>query len=278
MPKQGTVTTMETRAIGKRAAPDVSGDASTPRVSHPPGIATTPVEMAAGNTIHETVHQAPQGHDMGLTPPAFAEGIDEAAGHHVTPVAPDDARYGGHPKDAEVARAAIPKPLSQLFALLEALATFPEREQLLLDMPPDCYDRLDHYLNTAFATLNRLRTFRKEHQHDATEVLVQPRAPQRVRQPTKGKTRRKTKQAQKHAALKAKPRKPAQTAHTTTETAPSQPDLLLAVINTAPQQLTREDLRQSPGVDGSRLKRNLARLVAQGKIQEMPGGTFCGVR
>jgi hypothetical protein len=118
-------------------------------------------------------------------------------------------------------------------------------------------------LKTAFATLNRLRTFRKEHRHDATEVLVQPRAPQRVRQPTEGKTRRKT---------KAKTRQPAQTAHATTQAVPSQPDLLLAALRTAQQPLMIEDLRQLPGVDGSRAKRNVTRLVEQRKIQETPAG------
>jgi hypothetical protein len=79
-----------------------------------------------------------------------------------------------------------------------------------------------------------------------------PQAPQRGRQPKQGKTRSKTKR---------------------TQTA-----LILAAIRTAPQPLTIEDLRQRPGVDGSRLKRNVTRLVAQGKIQEMSAGTFCGVR
>jgi hypothetical protein len=110
-----------------------------------------------------------------------------------------------------------------------------------------------------------LRTFRKEHQHEATAVRVQPRAPQRVRQPTTRKTRRKT---------KAQTRQPAQTAQATTATAPSQPDLLLAAIRTAPQPLTIEALRQMPGVDGRRLKRNVGQLLAQGKIQEMPDGTL----
>jgi hypothetical protein len=98
---------------------------------------------------------------------------------------------------------------------------------------------------------------------------VQPRAPQRVRQPTKRKTRRKT---------KAKTRQPTQTAHATTKTVLSQPALLLAAIHTAPQALTIEDLRQLPGVDGSRVKRNVNRLVARGKIQEMTRGAFCSSR
>jgi hypothetical protein len=169
----------------------------------------------------------------------------------------------GHMEESEAARAAFPTRLSRLFALLEGLATFPDLEQLLLDIPPDCYDRIDQYLDTAFAHLNRLRTFRKEHWHDETEVLVQPRAPQRVRQPTKGKIRRKT---------KAKTRQPAQAAHATTKTVLSQPDLLLTAIRTAPQPLTIEALRQMPGVESGRIKRNVAQLVAWGKIQETPVG------
>jgi hypothetical protein len=169
----------------------------------------------------------------------------------------------GHLKAAEGVREALPKRLSQLFDLLEALATFPGLEQLLLDMPSDCYDRVDQYLDTAFATLNRLRTFRKEHRDDATEVLVHPRASQRVRQPIKRKTRRKT---------QAKTRQPAQTTYATTKTVLSQPDLVLSALRTAQQPLMIEDLRQISGVDGSRVKRNVSRLLAQGKIQEMTGG------
>ena len=261
--KQGTVTTMETHAIGKRTTPDVSGAASTKRGSHQPVSATNPTEMVAGNPVREAVNQARQDHDMGLTTPAFAEVIDEAAGHHVTPVAPNDSIHNGHMRESEAAREALPKRLSQLFDLLEALATFPDLEQLLLDIPLDCYDRVDRDLDTAFATLNRLRTFREEHQHDATAVRVQPRAPQRVRQPTTRKMRRKT---------KAQTRQPAQTAQATTQTVLSQPALLLAAIRTAPQPLTIEDLRQMPGVEGSRVRRNVTRLVAQGKIQETPEG------
>jgi hypothetical protein len=259
--KQGTVTTMETRAIGKRTTPEVSDAASTTRGSHQPVSATSTTEMVAGNPVREAVTQARQDQDIGLTTPAFAEVIDEAAGHHVTPVAPDDSLHNDHMKAAEVARAASPTRISRLFDLLEGLATFPDLEHLILDIPPDCYDRIDQYLDTAFAILNRLRTFRKEHRHDATEVLVQPRAPQRVRQPTQ---------------TKAKTRQPAQTAHAATATAQSQPDLLLAALRTAQQPLTIEDLRQLPGVDGSRLKRNVSRLLTQGKMQETPAG-YVGV-
>jgi len=169
----------------------------------------------------------------------------------------------GHPKAAEATRAVLPKRLAQLFDPLEALATVPDLEQLLLDISPDWYDRIDQYLAPAFATLHRLRTFRKEHQHEATAVRVQPRAPQRVRQPTKRETRRKT---------TAKTRQPAQPTPATTQTVRSQPTLLLAVLRTAHQPLTIKDLRQISGVDGRRLKRNVARLVAQGKMQETSAG------
>ena len=132
--KQGTVTTMDTRAIGKRAAPDM------------PGVATNNAEMAADNT----------------TP----EAVNDAAERHATPVAPDDSIHDSHTKDAEVARAALPKRLSQLCDLVEALATFPDLEPLLLDISPDCYNRVDPYLDTAFETLSRLRTLWKKHRHE----------------------------------------------------------------------------------------------------------------
>src|SRR5262249_49126495 len=118
-------------------------------------------------------------------------------------------------------------------------------------------------LDPAFDTLSRLKTLWKKHRHEVLAVPVQPREPRRVRQPTQ---------------TKAKTRQPAQTAPATTQPVLSQPHLLLAALRTAQQPLMIEDLRQISGVDDRRLKRNIARLVAQGKIQEMPGGTFCSIR
>ena len=173
--KQGTVTTMETRAIGTRAAPDV------------PGVAPNNAEMATDNTVREAVN--------------------DAAERHATPVATDDSIHEGHTKDAEAARAAFPKRLSRLFDLLEALATFPELEQLLLDIAPDCYDRVDHYLDTAFETLSRLRTLWKKHRHEdvchlqdthkqTSPVPEVSAAPQQLSQPAQASKGRETGPAQ----------------------------------------------------------------------------------
>jgi hypothetical protein len=46
----------------------------------------------------------------------------------------------------------------------------------------------------------------------------------------------------------------------------------LAAIRTAQPLLTIEALRQMPGVESGRLKRNVSRLLAQGKIQETSAG------
>jgi hypothetical protein len=105
-----------------------------------------------------------------------------------------------------------------------------------------------------------------------SEATVPGQERRRSKKPLKGRTRPRRKQAQAHAGPQAKLRKSAQAAHATTVTAPSQPDLLLAAIRTAPQPLTIEDLRQLPSVDGSRLQHNMARLVEQRKIQETPAG------
>jgi hypothetical protein len=152
--KQGTVTTMNTRAIGKHAALDMSEDS------------TNTAEMAADTTVPEAVDQARPSHNMGLTTPDGADAVCDAVELHVTPVAPDNSIHHGHPKSAEAARTALPKRLSELLNLLEALATFPELEQLLLDILPDGYDRVDHYLDTAFETLSRLRTLWQKHRHE----------------------------------------------------------------------------------------------------------------
>src|SRR5262249_53331354 len=105
--------------------------------------------------LQEAQHEA-----TGKKPTAKQTGAVVRRRQEATTVTPERV---GHPKAAEATREAIPKRLSQLFDLLEALAAFPDIEQLLLDIPPDCSDRIDQYLDTAFATLNRLRTFRKEH-------------------------------------------------------------------------------------------------------------------
>jgi hypothetical protein len=159
-------------------------------------------------------------------------------------------------------------------------------EELVAAIPDYAAYRVDQYLDQACTTLVRFATLWTAQRHEAAyperdthgqNVLV-PDAPAPVQepqlsnQPNKGRARRKRKQAQTHAALKAKTRPPVQTAHAATETALSQPDLLLAAIRTAQQPLTIEALRQMPGVESGRIKRNMAWLVAQGKIQEMPGG------
>ena len=110
----------------------------------------------------------------------------------------------GHRKAAEVARAALPKRLSQLCDLVEALATFPDLEPLLLDISPDCYNRVDPYLDTAFETLSRLRTLWKQHRHEdvchlqdthkqpslVPEVSAEPPQPRQPAQaPRRGETR-----------------------------------------------------------------------------------------
>jgi hypothetical protein len=111
-----------------------------------------------------------------------------------------------HLKAAESARAAFPKRLSQLFDLLEGLATFPDLEPLLLDMPPDCYDRVDHDLDTAFETLSLLRTLWKKHRHEdvchlqdtytQTSPVPEVSAEQQLSQPAHVSSGRETGQAQ----------------------------------------------------------------------------------
>jgi hypothetical protein len=127
-----------------------------------------------------------------------------------------------------------------------ALITIRHPEQLVLDVPPDCYDRVGQCLDLGFAALNELRSLWQKHRHDASVGLRQPRASQRVRQSTKEKTRRKTKR--------------------------SQTVLILTALRTAEQPLTHEHLQQVPGVDGGMLPRYLRLLVEQRKILETPTG------
>jgi hypothetical protein len=208
--KQGTVTTMETRAIGKRAAPEAPGDADTLPGSHPSVVIPDTAEMHAGNTIREAINQERQGHNIGLTTPSAADAVSDMVERRVTPLASNDSMPDRHTKEAESTHAAIPTRLSQLFDLLAALATFPDLEQLLLDIPPDCYDRVDHDLDTAFDTLSRLRTLWKKHRHEAvchlqdTHKQTSPvpevsAEPQQLSQPAHASRGRETGQGQPRA-------------------------------------------------------------------------------
>jgi hypothetical protein len=240
----------------------------------------------------EAVHHALQKHEITLPTPALADAICQATDRQVTLAATDGLLHDERTKEEEAVIMAQTKRLFQLFNALEALATLPDSEELVAEIPDYAAYRVDKYLDQACTTLVRFATLWTEQRHEAAYLerdtngqnVMVPDAPapvqepQRSNQPNKRRARRKTKRARTHTAPQAKPRQSAQTAQAATETALSQPDLLLAAIRTAPQSLTMEDLRQRPGVDGSRLKRNLARLVAQGKIQAMTGGMFCGAR
>lgn len=155
------------------------------------------------------------------------------------------AEGSNHTKAAEAVRTAIPKRMSQLLKLVEALANLQDFDQLLLDVPPDWYDRFDQALDLAFRTLNELRTLRKKHRHAVPEVPGRSTKAQRTKKSKKGRPQSKK---------------------------PSLVALILEAIRSAPQPLTLEDLRQVPGVDRSRLKFNVTRLVKQGNIQETPAG------
>jgi hypothetical protein len=267
--KHGTQATMDTTAIGKHTVPDVSGDASTPRVSHLPAGTTHTAEGAAGASPTEVIAPALQRQEEAMPTPVLADALSQVTDRQDPLAATEGLRHDGSAKAAEEVHTAYMPRHVPLCDALEGLATLPALDLLIIEMPASATSRIDRYLDEALSTLRRFASLWKKHRHEVPEVPGQPKAPKRGKQLAQGKTRRKP---------KAKTRQPAQTAYSTTETAPSQPDILLAAIHKAPQPLTRKDLRQTLGVDGSRLKRNLARLVAQGKIQEMPGGTFCSGR
>ena len=128
----------------------------------------------------------------------------------------------GHLKAAEATRTALPKRLSRLFALLERIATFPDLEPLLLDISPDCYDRVDHDLDTAFETLSRLRTLWEKHRHEDechlqdTHTQMSPvpemsAEPQQPSQPAQAPRRGETEPAQPREETEASTKQTAKT-------------------------------------------------------------------
>jgi hypothetical protein len=251
---------METHAIGKRAAADVSGDASTPRASHLPEGTTDTAEVTAGALPTEGVAPPLHQHEGERLTAALTDTLSQGPDRQATfPVT--EGRVQASRQDAEAVRAAFPVHLFQLLESLQELSTRGDLAQCLRDIPPECYDRVDQCLAMAFDALTELRSLWQKHRREAPVGLGQLRAPQR-----------QTKRARTPTTPKAKSRQSMQTAQAVAETALSQPDLLLRAIRTAPQPLTIQDVRQLPGVDGRRVKRNVARLVAQGKIQETPAG------
>jgi hypothetical protein len=217
--------------------------------------------------------------------PALAD-VSQGTARQDSLTATEGRRHDGSPTAAEaVPTAHMPRHVP-LCEALEALTTLPALDILIREMPESATSRIDRYLDEALRTLRRFADLWEAHRHGGAghlhgtneRTVMVPDAAVRVQElqqstkPTQGRTRRKRQQALTHAAPQAKTHQPAQTAQATTETGLSQPDLLLAAIRTAPQPLTIEALRQMPGVDGSRLKRTVSRLVAQGKIQETPAG------
>jgi ParB-like chromosome segregation protein Spo0J len=249
-------------------------------------VATVKEQMAAGKDAKEAVTHALQKHAIVVPTPALADAICVATDRQVTLAATDGLLHDGRTKAEEAAIMAQTKRLFQLFHALEALATLPALEELVAEIPDYAAYRVDRYLDQACTTLVRFATLWTEQRLGAAyperdthgqnvmvpDAPVPVQEPQRSRQPKKGRARHKRKQAQPHAAPKAKTRQPARSVHAAAETALSQPDLLLAALRTAQQPLMIEDLRQISGVGGSRLKRNVSRLVVQGKIQETPLG------
>src|SRR5262249_25652409 len=116
-----------------------------------------------GHTPHEAVQHALQTHEIILPTPALADAIYQATDRQVILPATDGLLHDGRSKQEETLRAAHTKRLFQLCDALEALATLPDLETLLADIPDDAVYRVEQYLDMALTTLTRFATLWKAH-------------------------------------------------------------------------------------------------------------------
>jgi hypothetical protein len=161
--KQGTVTTMETRAIGKRAAPEGSMDTSTPHVSHPPAGTIHTAEGATGASPTEVVAPALQRQEEDMPTPALADVLSQGTDHQAPLRATEGERDDGSPTAAEEVPTVHMAPYEPLCEALTALATLPALELLIIEMPASAFPRIDRYLDEALSILRRFATLWKAH-------------------------------------------------------------------------------------------------------------------
>ena len=208
--KHGTQTTMDTAAIGKPAVPEVSGDASTPHVSHPPAGTTHTAEGAAGAPPTEVVAPALQGQEEDMPTPALADALRQGTDRQAPLRATEGKRDDGSPTAAEEAPTA---PMSQHVPLcdaLRALTTLPPLDLLIIEMPASAIPCIDRYLDGALSSLRRFATLWKAHRHaEACHLQGQQEQPslvpegaaepQQLSQPAHASRGRETGQAQSRA-------------------------------------------------------------------------------
>jgi hypothetical protein len=132
-------------------------------------VATVKDQLANGKPPREAVHHAFQVHEVTMPTPALADAVAQATDRQVMIPATDGFYHDGRTKDEEAAAMAQTKRLFQLFHALEALATLPDLEQLLEEIPDYCVHRIDDHLDKAVATLAEwTRLWKGRHQQPQT--------------------------------------------------------------------------------------------------------------
>src|SRR5262245_54550106 len=126
-------------------------------------VATVKEQLAAGHTPQEAVQHALQKHEITLPTPALADAICQATDRQVTLAATNGLLYDGRTQEEEAIIMAQTKRLFQLFNALEALATLPDLEALVAEIPDYAAYRVDKYLDQARTMLVRFATLWKAH-------------------------------------------------------------------------------------------------------------------
>jgi hypothetical protein len=195
-----------------------TGTQTRAAVSRAQVVATVKEQMAAGKTPQDAVHHALEKHAITLPTPALADAIGAATDRQVTLPATDGLLPESCPKADEATAMAQTTRLFQLFNALEALATLPDLETLLAEIPDSSASRVAQYLDAALSTLTRFATLWKAHRDaeachlqgksakpsPVPEVSAEPPQPRQPKQaPRRGETA--PKQAREEAEDATKP-------------------------------------------------------------------------
>jgi hypothetical protein len=120
-------------------------------------VRTVKDHLAARKTAKDAVRQAMQEHGITLPTPALADAIAQATDRQITLAATDGFLHSGKTNAEIAADVARTKRIFQLFNALEALATLPDLDALLAEIPDYCAYRVDDYLEQASDILAAFR-------------------------------------------------------------------------------------------------------------------------
>jgi hypothetical protein len=189
-------------------------------VSRTQVVAAVAAELEAGKTPQAAVATALQRHKITTITPALADAVAHATGQQVFLAATDGVRHDGRTQAEEAAVMVETRQIFQLLNALEALATLPDLETLLAEIPDASAYRVAQYLDAALITLTRFATLWKAHwdaeachpqgKHAQPSLMPEvPTEPPQPRQPEQAPRRGETGPAQSSKETEDSTKQPA---------------------------------------------------------------------